>query len=58
MDECKPLGGGVIDLLLTSEWPSGIDKFTRDKDNAEPAAAAAAAGSPVVAELARDLQPR
>lgn len=51
-------GCGVVDLLLTSEWPRGVDAFTRDAAAAQPAAPAAARGSPVVAELARDLQPR
>ena len=52
-------GCATIDLLLTAEWPTGVCAFARDAAASAPAVAAAAeAGSPVVAELARDLQPR
>ena len=52
-------GAGVVDLLLTSQWPRGIHAFA-SPGAAVPAdvVAASAAGTPPAAELARDLQPR
>ena len=49
--------GGVVDLLLTSEWPRGCDAFAATAPG-HAVASAAAAGSPVVADVARDTQPR
>ena len=52
-------GAGVVDLLLTSQWPRGVHAFA--SPGAGPPAdvvAASNAGTPPAAELARDLQPR
>ena len=49
--------GAVVDLLLTNEWPRGCDAFAAAAPG-HAVASAAAAGSPVVADVARDTQPR
>jgi len=54
-------GGGVVDLLLTADWPVGITAFARvgkDDSTISRARTASASGSHACAELARDLQPR
>lgn len=57
-------GGGVVDILLTSDWPQGVCAFARDKEcestesKESPARAASNNGSPACADLARELQPR
>ena len=54
-------GAPPVDVLLTSEWPIGVDAFASANDDPnDPAGVAEASrrGSPVVAEVARELQPR
>ena len=47
----------AIDLFLTTSWPKGVELRSRDATTPD-VVAASAAGSAVVADLARDLQPR
>ena len=49
--------GGVVDLLLTNEWPRGCDHNATAAPG-DAVATASAAGSPAISDVARDVQPR
>ena len=53
----KAAGVGVVDLLLTNEWPQGVLHGV-PQEGLPAGVDSRAVGSPVAAELAKEVKPR